>query len=83
MCVYIMYIHYVCFMVDMCSVVISVRVKEEIKRILEKMYIDIAKEVRRFLEDLVLKVRLRKYVEKWSRLLEGVSPTEKGFIERS
>lgn len=65
------------------SSVVSVRVKEDVKRILEEEGIDIGEEVRKFLEELAHKVRLKKYVEKWSRLLEEVAPSEKGFAERS
>ena len=65
------------------SVVISVRVREEVKRVLEEEGVDVAEEVRRFLEELASKVRLRRYVEKWNRLLAEVVPSEKGFAERS
>lgn len=61
------------------SVVISVRVKKEIKELLESEGINIAEEVRRFLEELAYKVRIRKYVKKWDRMLEGVKPIPKGF----
>jgi hypothetical protein len=61
------------------SVVISVRVKKEIKELLESEGVNIAEEVRRFLEELAYKVRIRKYVEKWDRMLEGVKPSPKGF----
>ncbi len=61
------------------SVVISVRVKKEIKELLESEGINIAEEVRRFLEELAYKVRIRKYVEKWDKMLEGVKPSPKGF----
>jgi len=57
------------------SVVISVRVKKEIKELLESEGINIAEEVRRFLEELAYKVRIRKYVEKWDKMLEGVTPS--------
>ncbi|MEL9941046.1 MAG: VapB-type antitoxin [Ignisphaera sp.] len=65
------------------STVISVRVREDVKKLLEEEGIDIAEEVRKFLEELALKVRLRRYVDKWVRLLEGVTPSERGFAERS
>jgi hypothetical protein len=61
------------------SVVISVRVKKEIKELLESEGVNIAEEVRRFLEELAYKVRIRKYVKKWDRMLEGVKPGPKGF----
>lgn len=65
------------------SSVVSVRVREEVKRILEEEGIDIGGEVRRFLEELAAKVRLKKYVEKWCKLLEEVTPSERGFAARS
>ncbi|MEL9908758.1 MAG: VapB-type antitoxin [Desulfurococcus sp.] len=65
------------------STVISVRVREDVKKLLEEEGVDIAGEVRRFLEELALKVRLRRYVDKWTRLLGEVVPSEKGFAERS
>jgi len=57
------------------SVVISVRVKKEIKELLESEGINIAEEVRRFLEELAYKVKIKRYVEKWDRMLEGVTPS--------
>ena len=56
------------------SVVISVRVKKEIKELLESEGINIAEEVRRFLEELAYKVKIKRYVEKWDKMLEGVTP---------
>ena len=55
------------------------RVKKEIKELLESEGVNIAEEVRRFLEELACKVRIRKYVEKWDRMLESVKPSPKGF----
>ena len=68
---------------NVVSVVISIRVREEVKRLLEEEGIDVAEEVRRFLEELALKVKLRRYVEKWSKLLTEVTPSEKGFAASS
>lgn len=65
------------------SSVISVRIREEVKKILEEEGVDIAREVRRFLEELAIKVKLRRYVEKWSRLLEEVVPSKKEFAAKS
>ena len=74
-------------MVDNCetavSTVISVRVRKEIKEELERRGIDIGQEVRKFLEELYLKVKAREYVESWAELLKGVRPSEEGFSERS
>ena len=57
------------------SVVISVRVKREIKELLESEGINIAEEVKRFLEELAYKVKIKRYVEKWDKMLEGVKPS--------
>ena len=65
------------------STVISVRVKKEIKEELERYGIDIDKEVREFLEELYLKVKAKEYVDSWTKLLENVKPSEKGFSETS
>ncbi|MEM1542384.1 MAG: VapB-type antitoxin [Ignisphaera sp.] len=65
------------------SSVVSVRVREDVKRFLEEEGIDIGEEVRRFLEELVLKIRIKRYVEKWVKLLEDTTPSEKGFAARS
>lgn len=65
------------------SAVISVRVREEVKRILERSGIDVGEEVRRFLEELAWKVKIRDYVSKWDDLLRDVKPSEKGFSVRS
>jgi hypothetical protein len=65
------------------STVISVRVRKEIKEELEKVGIDIAKEVREQLEELAWKVRTKKQLEKWKKILTRVRPSEKGFSVRS
>jgi len=61
------------------SVVISVRVKKEIKELLESEGVNIAEEVKRFLEELAYKVKIKRYVEKWDKMLESVKPSPKGF----
>ncbi len=65
------------------SVVVSVRVKEEVKRVLEESGIDVAEEVRKYLENLALKVKMRKFVSKWDEMLKDVKPSEKEFSVRS
>ena len=65
------------------STVISVRIKEEIKKELEKHGIDISQEVRRFLEELYIKVKAKEYVNKWIEELKYVKPSEKGFSTKS
>jgi siroheme synthase (precorrin-2 oxidase/ferrochelatase) len=64
------------------STVISVRVREDVRRILEEEGVDIAVEVKRFIEELASRIRVRRYVSEWDRLLENVK-TERGFAVRS
>ncbi|MFP3205506.1 MAG: VapB-type antitoxin [Metallosphaera yellowstonensis] len=61
------------------STVISVRIKKEIKEELEKQGIDVDQEVRKFLEELYLKVKAKEYVNKWIEDLKDVKPSEEGF----
>ncbi|RLG82843.1 MAG: VapB-type antitoxin [Thermoprotei archaeon] len=65
------------------STVVSVRIRREVKEVLERAGIDIAAEVRRFLEELAWRVMIREHVKKWDRILERVKPSPKGFAERS
>jgi len=65
------------------STVISVRIKEEIKKELEKHGIDINQEVKKFLEELYIKVKAKEYVNKWIKELKYVKPSEKGFSTKS
>jgi len=65
------------------STVISVRVSKEIKEELEKAGVDVAKEVRKLLEELAWKVRVRKQVESWDRILSNIKPSVRGFSAES
>ena len=65
------------------STVISVRIKKEIKEELEKQGIDIDQEVRKFLEELYIKVKAKEYVNKWIEELKDVKPSEEGFSVKS
>ncbi|MFP3166974.1 MAG: VapB-type antitoxin [Candidatus Nanopusillus sp.] len=65
------------------STVISVRIKEEIKEELEKHGIDISQEVRKFLEELYIKVKAKEYVNKWIEELKDIKPSEEGFSTKS
>jgi hypothetical protein len=65
------------------SVVVSVRVPEEVKKILEESGVDIAEEVRKHLEELAWKIKIRKFVEKWDEILKNVKPSEPGFAVKS
>jgi F0F1-type ATP synthase membrane subunit b/b' len=63
--------------------VIRVKIKEEIKKELEKHGIDISQEVRKFLEELYIKVKAKEYVNKWIEELKDVKPSKKGFSTKS
>jgi antitoxin component of RelBE/YafQ-DinJ toxin-antitoxin module len=65
------------------STVISVRIKEEIKEELEKHGIDISQEIKKFLEELYIKVKAKEYVNKWIEELKDIKPSEKGFSIKS
>jgi antitoxin component of RelBE/YafQ-DinJ toxin-antitoxin module len=65
------------------STVISVRIKEEIKEELEKHGINISQEVRKFLEELYIKVKAKEYVNKWIEELKDIKSSEKGFSTKS
>ena len=63
----------------MPTVVISVRIREEVKRELENAGINIAEVVREYLEELAWKLRVKRTIEKWDGILAEVKPSEEGF----
>jgi len=63
--------------------IISVRINEKIKEELEKHGIDINQEIRKFLEELYIKVKAKEYVNKWIEDLKDIKPSEKGFSTKS
>lgn len=65
------------------SAVISVRVREEIKKLLEESGLDVGEEVRKYLEELAWRVKIKRIVEGWDAILRDVEPSEVGFSERS
>jgi hypothetical protein len=65
------------------SIVISIRIKKEIKELLEKENVNINEEVKKFLEELANKIKIRKYIAEWDKILENVKPSEKGFAGKS
>ena len=58
-------------------------IKKEIKEDLKKHGTDMNQEVRKFLEELYLKVKAKEYVDSWVELLKDVKPSEEGFSEKS
>ncbi|EOD42636.1 putative antitoxin associated with PIN domain [Candidatus Nanobsidianus stetteri] len=65
------------------STVISVRINEKIKEELEKHGINISQEVKKFLEELYIKVKAKEYVNKWIEELKDIKPSEEGFSTKS
>ncbi len=66
------------------SVVVSVRIRKEVKDALDAAGIDIAAEVRGFLEDLAWKSQARKELEELTKLLRSqVKLSPRGFAEKS
>ncbi|MCS7114514.1 MAG: VapB-type antitoxin [Candidatus Bathyarchaeota archaeon] len=63
--------------------VIAVRVKKEVKETLEKAGVNISEAVRKHLEELFWKLRLKEETEVMRKILEKVKPSERGFAERS
>lgn len=66
------------------SVVISVRVRREVKEELERAGIDVGEEVRRFLQELARRVRVERELRELDSLIEGaVKPSPRGFAAGS
>jgi len=70
-------------MVAFTSTVISIRVREEIKKLLEESGLDIGEEIRKYLEELAWKVKIKRMIEKWDIILRDVRPSEVSFSEKS
>ena len=67
----------------MSTVVVSIRIRRDVKETLEEAGVNIAEEARRYLEELAWKIKVREQVEKWDELLSNVKPSPKGFSEQS
>ena len=61
--------------------IIRVRIKEEIKEELEKHGIDISQEVRKFLEELYIKIKAKEYVNKWIEELKDINLAKKVSLQ--
>ena len=66
-----------------CMAIVSVRIDEKVKKILEKAGVNISKEVRKYLEELAWKIELRESVQEFSKVLEKIPPAEEGFSVKS
>lgn len=65
------------------SRVISVRIRREVKEELEKAGVNIPEEVRKYLEELAWRIRIREKLKEWDEILSRVKPSEKDFSVRS
>lgn len=65
------------------STVVSVRIKKEVKEILEKAGVNLSELVRVYLEEVARGIKLRENLRELDLLLERVRPSEKGFAARS
>ena len=65
------------------TVVVSVRVRREVKEELERAGIDVGEAVRRYLEALAARERRKRVIAKWRRILGDVVPSSAGFASRS
>ncbi len=67
----------------MSTVVVSVRVRREVKEELERAGIDVGEAVRRYLEALAARERRKRVIAKWRQILGDVVPSSAGFASRS
>mgnify|MGYP007042362954 FL=1 len=67
----------------MQTTVITIRIKKEVKEVLEDAGVDIPSAIREHLEELAWKLQLKEETEKLSKLLEKVEPSETGFAAKS
>ncbi len=63
--------------------VVSVRVDERVKRILEEHGVKTSEEVRKYLQQLAWKLELQERLEWWDGFLKGMPETESGFAAKS
>jgi len=63
--------------------VVSVRVDEKLKKLLEEAGVNVPLEVRRRLEELAWQVELKKRLERLHKVLASMPPAPKGFSARS
>jgi hypothetical protein len=67
----------------MDSVVVSVRIKKEVKRELERDGIDVESMVKQYLMERVTRIRFRKTMAKLEKLIKiGVKPSPAGTAAR-
>jgi len=80
-CIHAVYIEH--YIIIFHMPVVSVRIDERIKQILEEAGINIGQEVKRFLSELAWKVEVKKRIERFGKVIDEVPPAEKGFSAKS
>lgn len=65
------------------SEVISIRVKKDVKQLLEESGIEVSKVVKEFLEELAWKVKVKRSLESLDMLLQEMPPAPKDFATTS
>lgn len=63
--------------------VVSVRIDEKARKVLEKAGINLNKEVKKFIEDLAWEVERKERLEILNRELKSIKPAAKGFSKQS
>ena len=67
----------------MMSEVVSVRVKREIKELLEREGIDVGAAIRNYLEEMAWRIKVKRGPEKLDEMLREMPPASRGFSARS
>ncbi|RJS86312.1 VapB-type antitoxin [Candidatus Bathyarchaeota archaeon] len=65
------------------SEVVSVRVKREIKELLEREGIDVGAAIRNYLEEMAWRIKVKRGLEKLDEMLREMPPASRGFSARS
>ncbi len=66
----------------MSTVVISVRIRSEVKEVLDGAGINISEVVRNYLENLARRIRVRRALNELDAILSNIEPAEKSLAER-
>ncbi|MGC9137060.1 hypothetical protein [Caldivirga sp.] len=66
----------------MSTVVISVRIRREVKEILDEAGINVGEIIRNYLEDLARRIKVQRDLDELDAVLSNIEPAEKGFAER-
>jgi hypothetical protein len=69
----------------MDSVVVSIRIKKDLKATLEKEGIDVEQDVKEYLNQKAKRIALRKTIERATQILKSnkVKPSKKGWAVRT